>query len=94
METKMRETHSILRNQALNVLMVSANGGGNFGDITLKYLREIREGNGFMIACCTKHHAEVTPSPFSSFEELKFAINNKVKIIPLKLDDVYPPEPH
>jgi hypothetical protein len=61
--------------------------------MTVKYLRRIREGDGFLIAACTQDYAEVTSSPFSSFEELKFAINNRVKIIPLRFDDIYPPEP-
>ena len=70
--------------------MVEAGGGDNFGDTTVKYLRRIREGDGFMIAACTKNYAEVTSSPFSAFEELKFAINHRVDYV-LILGSLYSP---
>lgn len=73
--------------------MVSAEVGDNFGDMTLRYLKKIRRGNGFMIAGCTKHYGEVTASPFSSFEEMRYAVNNRINIIPLRLADEYPPQP-
>lgn len=92
-EGKLRTVHHRLRNRGLNVLMVEARGGDNFGDMTANFLRQIDEGGGFLIAACTKHYAEVTASPFSSFEELKFAVNNRVKIIPLRFDAIYPPAP-
>ena len=73
--------------------MVAAKGGDDFGKLTQEYLSEIRLSRGVLICVCTKHYAEKTSSPFSSFEELKFARDFRLDVLPLKVADDYPPRP-
>ena len=73
--------------------MVAAGGGDNFGRSTMRYLNELQEKGGVLICVCTKHYAEKTKSPFSSFEELVYAQDYRLDVLPLKVADVYPPQP-
>ena len=75
--------------------MVAADAGDSFGDLTTEYLGRLRSEEGTMIAVCTKHYGEKTASSYSSHEELKFALDYKssVTVLPLKVEDTYPPEP-
>ena len=73
--------------------MVAAGGGDDFGTSTMKYLSELEKKGGVLICVCTKHYAEKTKSPFSSFHELKYAQDYQLDVLPLKVADVYPPRP-
>lgn len=92
-EQKIRRVHKILVQNSYNVLMVEADAGESFGDLTAQYLGQLQRDRGIMIAVCTKHYGEVTPSKYSSFYELKFAHTYGIKVLPLKMEDAYPPEP-
>ena len=75
--------------------MVAADAGDSFGDLTTEYLDRLREESGTMLAVCTKHYGEKTASAHSSHEEIKFALDHQdsVRVLPLKVEDTYPPEP-
>ena len=93
MEMKFREVHQLLLQHNFENRMVSAGGSDDFGDLTIEYLGELKDRNGVMIAVCTPNYGEMTKSPFSSHAELRFALDEGIKVLPLKVADVYPPEP-
>ena len=92
---KFRKVHSILRDHKYDVLMVAADAGESFADLTTEYLGRLQREQGTMLAVCTKHYGEMTASAYSSHKELKFALDyeSDVKDVPLKVEDTYPPDP-
>ena len=92
-EMKFREVHKQLMDHNFKSLMVSAGGADDFGDLTIEYLGELKDKHGVMIAVCTPNYGEITKSPYSTHSELRFAMDEGVKVLPLKVADVYPPEP-
>ncbi|CAL1157836.1 unnamed protein product, partial [Cladocopium goreaui] len=94
-EQKTRKVFKILCDRKYDILMVAADAGQSFGDLTTKYLGRLHKEHGTMIAVCTKHYGEMTASAYSSHKELKFALDYEefVKVLPLRVDDTYPPEP-
>ena len=92
-ERKMRDVHALLTEHNFNCRIVSAGGADDFGELTMEYLGELRERNGIMIAVCTPHYGEKTSSPYSSNAELRFALDEGITVLPLKVADIYPPEP-
>ena len=46
-----------------------------------------------MLAVCTTDYAEKTASQYSSHVELKFALDEGIEVLPLKVTDDYPPKP-
>ncbi|CAE7584102.1 PUB10, partial [Symbiodinium natans] len=92
-EAKFRRIHQLLKSHNFNVLMVDADAGDNFGTMTMDYLDELVENKGLMIAVCTKHYGEKTASPYSSFNELRYAQDYQLDVLPLKVADIYPPQP-
>ncbi|CAE7185144.1 FAP50 [Symbiodinium necroappetens] len=93
MERKFRRIHRMLQDHNFPVRMVAAGGGDDFGRSTMKYLNELEEKGGVLICVCTEHYAEKTKSPFSSFNELEYAQDYSLDVLPLKVADVYPPRP-
>ena len=93
MEMKFRQVHKLLTQHKFENLMVSAGGSDDFGVMTLKCLGAVQSKRGVMIAVCTANYGEVTSSPYSSHTELRFALDEKVKVLPLKATDIYPPQP-
>ena len=95
MEHKFRAVHKILLDNQYDVLMVSADAGENFGDLTTEYLGRLQAEKGKMLAVCTKNYGEKTSSAYSSFKELKFALDYEedIQVVPLKVEETYPPEP-
>lgn len=73
-----------------DVEMVSANPGDSFGDDTAEYLGKLLREKGVLLAVCTSHYGEMTSSPYSSHEELKFAwaYKDEIKIIPLRVEQI------
>ncbi|CAE7898738.1 unnamed protein product, partial [Symbiodinium necroappetens] len=92
-EHKIRRVHKILQAHNFPVLMVDAGIGDNFGKLTQNYLNKIEKEKGVLICVCTAHYAEKTSSPYCSFEELQFAKDYRLDVLPLKVADVYPPKP-
>ena len=73
--------------------MVDANAGQSFADLTAGYLGRLVDEKGTLLAVCTKHYGEMTNSAYSSHEEMTFAQDYHVKVLPLRVEDTYPPEP-
>ena len=92
-EQKMRRVHKILVDNSYSALMVEVKGGESFGVLTARYLRQLKADKGLMIAVCTRHYGEMTDSAFCSFYELQFAVTHKITVLPLRVEDTYPPEP-
>ena len=92
---KFREVFRILRDHKYDVLMVTADAGESFADLTTEYLGRLQREEGTMLAVCTKHYGEMTDSAYSSHKELKFALDYEkfVQVLPLKVEDTYPPQP-
>ena len=92
-EHKIRRVHQTLREDGYNALMVKVKEGDSFGDPTARYLGQLRRERGMMIAVCTKNYAEKTNSKLCSFYELQFAVAHGIRVLPLRMEDTYPPEP-
>lgn len=93
MEQKFRKVHELLVAHKFDNLMVSVSGGGDFGEKTLEYLGRLDEERGVMLAVCTENYGEMTDSEYSSNRELKFALDQKLHVIPLRVVEMYPPRP-
>lgn len=92
-EWKIRRVHQILREHSYDINMVEAGAGESFGTMTARYLNKLKEDRGIMIAVCTGHFGEMTSSKYSSYYELKFAVRHGIKVLPLRMEDTYPPRP-
>ena len=92
-EQKFRRIHRILQAHGYDILMVDATVSEDFGRKTRAFLGKLLQRKGVLLAVCTDHYAEVTSSPYSSYEELSFCYNYRVDIMPLRLSDTWPPEP-
>ena len=92
-EQKMRRVHKILVDNSYSALMVQVDAGESFGDLTAQYLGQLKADEGVMIAVCTHHYGEMTSSKFCSFYELKFAVTHGITVLPLRVEDTYPPQP-
>ncbi|CAE6950889.1 PUB4 [Symbiodinium natans] len=94
-EKTFREVHRILRENRYDVMMVEADSGENFGDMTTAYLGRLQREKGIMLSVCTEHYGEKTASAYSSFKELKFALDYEadITVVPLRVEDIYPPRP-
>ena len=92
-EKKMRRVHQILVDNSYSALMVGVGAGESFGDFTVEYLSRLKADEGLMIAVCTHHYGEMTSSKFCSYYELKFAVTHGITVLPLRVEDTYPPRP-
>ncbi|CAE7824795.1 Arsb [Symbiodinium sp. CCMP2456] len=92
-QAKVGRIYDRLSARGFPVRMVRARPGDNFGDMVTAYLAEIKEKGGALLPVCVETYGEETRSPYSTYEELKFAVSWKIRIVPLKMSEVYPPRP-
>ncbi|CAE7155249.1 unnamed protein product [Symbiodinium pilosum] len=92
-EQKIRAVHRLLLRHNYEVRMVEAGAGDDFGDDPLRFLLDLKRNGGVMLAVCTAHYAEMTASRYSSHEELRYCHEHRIQVLPLRMDDIYPPEP-
>ncbi|CAE7873801.1 unnamed protein product, partial [Symbiodinium necroappetens] len=92
-EAKIRRVYKILKDHSFNVLMVEAKGGDDFGKTTMKFLNQTHTKRGVVIPVCTWHYGEKTSSTFSSYHELRYAQDYGLDLLPLRMEDVWPPQP-
>ena len=92
-EHKIRRVHKILCEHSYEILMVEVGAGESFGTMTVRYLNQLKRDQGIMIAVCTGHYGEMTSSKYSSYYELEFAHTHGITVLPLKMEDTYPPKP-
>eukprot|EP00438_Fugacium_kawagutii_P011714 Skav213089 [mRNA] locus=scaffold512:34840:35202:- [translate_table: standard] len=69
--------------------MVKAEAGEGFGPMTIRGLARASA----MVAFCTDDYGEKTGAGYETFEELKFAWDNKLPIIPVQMCKEFPPQP-
>lgn len=69
--------------------MVDAKPGQSFAEQTLEGLGHARA----LVAFCTEDYGQKTGVGYETFVELQYAYENQLPIVPLKLSEVYPPEP-
>lgn len=74
-------------------LLFLAVEGESFGDLTAEYLGRLRNEKGIMLAVCTSDYGEIVSSRYSTYYELKFALEYKIDVLPLRVEDEYPPNP-
>jgi len=93
-ETLFRGVYHILKKKNYPVLMVDEAARDSVGGMTLPYLSKLIREKGVLLAVCTSDYAEKTDSRYSSYEELRFAHDNDLQILPLRVcDDPWPPKP-
>ena len=90
---KFRRVFDILKFNNYQVMMVSAKAGDDFGTLIVKYLNRLRQEDGILLAVCSESYGEMTSSAYSTYDELKYAVDNKVEAVPLKVCQAYPPTP-
>lgn len=91
-ENQARQLHKELCRRGFPVKMVQAEPGQDFGRMTAERLGKMR----LMIAFCPDNYAEQLPhtSVYSSHAELKYAFENKIPIIPVRMGKkAWPPTP-
>ena len=93
MEHMFRRIHRKLEGRGYKIFMVEADAGEDFGRKTSAFLGQLKKQKGVLLAVCTDHYAEITRSPYSSYEELRFCYNNRIGILPLRLCEEWPPDP-
>lgn len=86
----MQEVEDELSNKyKINTFMVKAAPGQSFAKQTLEGLQSMV----VMVAFCSSQYGEKTGVGYETFEELKYAHENQIPIIPVRLCHVYPPQP-
>ena len=88
-----REVSRMLKEMGCNILIVDAKAGTDYGLLTMQYLNKIHEEKGVLLSVCSPHYGEKTASPYSSHQELIYALDNKLEVLPLKVHEIYPPQP-
>ena len=84
-----RALAAALKAEGVNVYMVDATGGDDFGEMTMFGTAEMSA----MVAVCFDDYGAKTKSPYCSYAEVKAATDRKKTIIPLRLSDKWPPVP-
>ena len=92
-ERQTREISRMLKEMGCNILIVDAKAGTDYGLLTMQYLNKIQEEKGVLLCVCTPNYGEKTASPYSSHQELIYALDNKLEVLPLKVNEIYPPRP-
>lgn len=85
----MMEVKEYLEDRGAPVFMVNAVAGQSFAEQTMLGMKNALA----MVAFCTENYGEKTDGMYETYMELKYAYQNQVPIIPLKLSEVYPPKP-
>jgi len=91
-ERTFRAVRELLRGRRLRTFMADS-GIEEESGVSAKHLQMLRAKKGVMFSVCTADYAEMTASPFSSYAELRFAFDNGIEIVPLIVDEIYPPQP-
>lgn len=85
----MVEVKNCLEEFGESVFMVSAVPGQSFAEQTMQGLTQAK----VMVAFCTSDYGQKTGAMYETYQELQFAYEKQLPIVPVKLSTVYPPEP-
>ena len=88
-----RRVFQILKRNDFPVRLVNPDVGDDFAMEVFKHLDEIRREEGVLLAVCTEDYGERTGVNCDTFNELRISYSQHVKIVPLRMSDVYPPQP-
>ncbi|CAE7244689.1 unnamed protein product [Symbiodinium sp. CCMP2592] len=91
-ERLFRDVAELLRGRCIRILAVDAQAP-DFGAVTLRYLHVLKAKRGVMLAVCTADYGEMTTDPFSTNIQLTYALDHHIEILPLKVEEIYPPQP-
>ena len=72
-------------------LLFLAGEGENYGVLTARYVSRLKREKGIMLAVCTSDCGEMTDSPVCTCDELKSAVDYKIDILPLQVEDEWQP---
>ncbi|CAE7246414.1 unnamed protein product [Symbiodinium microadriaticum] len=86
-ERLFRDVPELLRGRCIRILGVDAESPEN-----LRYFRVLKAKRGVMLAVCTADYGEMD-GPYGTNAELTFALQHNVEILPLKVEEIYPPQP-
>ena len=84
-----RAVAAALKAAGVDVYMVSATGGDDFGKQTMRGIARMSA----MLAVCFDDYGAMTDSNYSSYYEVKAAYDQGKAIIPLRLSEKWPPVP-
>eukprot|EP00439_Symbiodinium_sp_Y106_P048831 s5616_g6.t1 len=86
----MRRVKEMLDAENVPTFMVDAGGaGGTFGDIATLGLHRAKA----LLAFCTEGYGAKTGGQYETHRELECAHQKHLRIIPIKLSEIYPPQP-
>ena len=72
-------------------LLFLAGEGENYGVLTARYVSRLKREKGIMLAVCASDYGEMTDSPVCTCDELKSAVDYKIDILPLQVEDEWQP---
>lgn len=91
-ELLFREVHDILLEHNFKNLMVSADVDDD-GESALEHLSQIENEDGVILAICTATYGEKTAYKYTSHFELQYAWDNNLNVLPLRVEEAFPPAP-
>ena len=75
--------------QVDSFLVEAGEAGGSFGELTVVGLYRAKA----LVAFCTEDYGAETGAGYETYRELEYAHQQKLRIIPVQLSEVFPPEP-
>lgn len=87
-ETRARHLNRELRKIGIKTYMVEVGPGQRFGEDTIEGLC----GMEVMVAVCFTNYGQKTSSKYSTYEELEYANNKDIPILPIKFCKEWPPK--
>ena len=90
---QMQAVQQILTLRNYEVVVVDTDAGADLGHNTMACLGRIKREQGIILGVCTWDYAEVTSSQYSSHKELRYALDNDIDVLPLRVEETYPPMP-
>eukprot|EP00434_Breviolum_minutum_P038163 symbB.v1.2.033844.t1/scaffold4261.1/size42272/3 len=85
----MKSLKGVLEGKGVHCYLVEAGPGDEFGFQTMEGLACAKA----MLAVCCEEYGAYTGAGYETYYEVKYAWDHKLPIIPLRLCEVYPPQP-
>ena len=85
----MKSLKRVLEGKGVPCYLVEAGPGAEFGSQTMEGLACVKA----MLAVCCEDYGEYTGARYETYHEVRYAWDHQLPIIPLRLCEVYPPQP-
>lgn len=85
----MKSLKRVLEGKGVRCYLVEAGPGDRFGPQTMEGLAVAKA----MLAVCCEDYGAYTGAGYETYHEVRYAWDHQLPIIPLRLCEVYPPEP-